>query len=153
MHTGSGKTMLPTITSQLESDNVNAIVLPLKSPMNDDQSRLDQMGIHYKQFHGQETRHLTGCHNIILVSADMVKRMHWKVCLAELNKCKPVVYTMFNEAQFAFTVNDYQVALQDLYDPCLFPMHVWLNSPKIATSTLDPMPTIPSSQMRAMLPC
>src|SRR5262245_45947769 len=70
MRTGSGKTMLPIIASQLETDHVTIVVLPLKSLMNDYIRRLNKMGIGHEVFEGKETKCLTGAHNLVLVSAD-----------------------------------------------------------------------------------
>jgi hypothetical protein len=124
MRTGSGKTMAPIIASQLESDKVSVIVLPLKSLMNDYMRRLRDMRIGFEIFLGGKTRHLTGTHNLILVSADMTKTSHWRQCLGELNERKSVVRAVFDEGQFAFTGNNYRPALQNLYDLRLFPMQL-----------------------------
>jgi superfamily II DNA helicase RecQ len=114
MHTGSGKTMLPLIASQLESDCVTIVVLPLRSLMDDYTCRLDSMKISYEVFKGQKTKRLTGAYSLVLVSADKRKTPHWRQCLAELNECKSVVCTVFDEGHYAFTANDYRPSLNDL---------------------------------------
>jgi superfamily II DNA helicase RecQ len=124
MRTGSGKTMLPIIASQLETDRVTIVVLPLKSLMFDYMRRLKDMGIAYEVFLGARTKALSGAHNLVLVSADMRKGAHWKQCLAELNERKPVVRTIFDEGQYAFTANDFRSALCDLDEIRLFPMQL-----------------------------
>jgi superfamily II DNA helicase RecQ len=101
----------PIIASQLETDHVTIVVLPLKSLMFDYMRRLKDMGITYEVFLEAQTKGLSGAHNLVLVSADMRKSAHWKQCLAELNERKPVVHTIFDEGQYAFTANDFHSAL------------------------------------------
>jgi hypothetical protein len=79
--------------------------------MFDYMHRLKDMGITYEVFLGAQNKGLSGAHNLILVSADMRKSAYWKQCLAELNECKPVVCTIFDEGQYAFTANNFHSAL------------------------------------------
>lgn len=135
MRTGSGKTMLAIIPALLEENKITVVILPLKSLMTDYTRRLSAMGIPFEQFEGQKTSRLHGRHNLILVSADMVKFGHWKQCIAELHETKEVVRAIFDEGHFALTGNDFRSALQDLYEVRQFPMQLIVLSGTVPPSS------------------
>jgi superfamily II DNA helicase RecQ len=140
LRTGAGKTMLPIIASQLERGNkVTAVVLPLKSLVNDYTRRLKDMGIGYELFQGQHTKQLTGAHGLVLVSADMAKQSHWKQCLVELNERQPVARLIFDEGHFAVTGSDYRSALRNLYDLQTIPMQLVVLSATIPPTFEGPI--------------
>jgi superfamily II DNA helicase RecQ len=122
MCTGSGKTMLAVVPSLLE-ESVTVVVLPLKSLMMDYRRKLDRIGVLYEEFKAESTS-LSGAKKLILVSADRAKSSQWHQALAELNERIPVVRTIFDEAQLAFTSDDYRSSLRELHELRQFPMQV-----------------------------
>jgi superfamily II DNA helicase RecQ len=122
MCTGSGKTMLAIVPSLLE-DAVTVVVLPLKSLMMDYRRKLDNMGVLFEEFTG-ETTTLSGSKNLVLVSADRAKSPQWYQALAELNERVPVHRTICDEAQLAFTSNDFRSALREMHELRQFPMQL-----------------------------
>lgn len=139
LRTGSGKTMIPIVASQLEPDEVTVVVLPLKSLISDYQRRLKAMDIGYTLFQGQETTHLTGKPNLILVSADMAKTDHWKQCIIQLNQRNPVVRFCFDEGHLTLSSANFRPALANAYDLRLFPMQLIVMSgtiPMISQATV-----------------
>jgi len=119
MCTGSGKTMLTIVPTLLE-DTITVYVLPLKSLMLDVCRNLDDMGLEYEVFHKDSTR-ISGTKKLVLVSADRTKFPEWHEALAEVNQRVTVGRLVWDEAQLAFTANDYRDALQHLYDLRQFP--------------------------------
>jgi superfamily II DNA helicase RecQ len=135
--TGGGKTMLPIIASLMERNYITVVVLPLKSLMADYRRKLDDMQIPYEVFLGRKSRQLQGEHNLVLVSADVAKKGHWRQCLAELNERKRVVRTFWDEGQFSFTGNDFRLSLQDLDELRSIPMQFVILSGSIPTKSED----------------
>jgi superfamily II DNA helicase RecQ len=122
MCTGSGKTMLAIVPSLLE-DAVTVVVLPLKSLMMDYRRKLDGMGVLYEEFTSKTTT-LSGAHNLVLVSADRAKSEQWYQALAELNTRIPVHRTVVDEAQLAFTSDDFRSSLREMHELRQFPMQM-----------------------------
>jgi bloom syndrome protein len=86
--TGGGKTLMPVLATCIK--NVyTVIVLPLKSLMDNWETRLQGFGIPYEWWMGAERPYLDGCHNLILVSSDMAKKGTFKKVISELNAKRP----------------------------------------------------------------
>lgn len=121
MRTGTGKTMLPVIASLMEPDYVTVVVLPLKSLMTDYKKRFHEMGIAFEHFDGRQSDGLSGEHNLILVSADIVKTAHWVQSLAELNTRMPVARLVFDEGHMFGESNSFRDSMQNPYGSRILP--------------------------------
>ncbi|OBZ66042.1 ATP-dependent DNA helicase tlh2 [Grifola frondosa] len=132
MATGSGKTMLMTVPSIMESDQVTVGILPLKSLLMDYQRKLEAAGISHEVWMGKNQTRLSGLSNLILVLVDQARKGSWKQAIAELNERKKVVRIVFDESHFAITSNDYRQSLRDVYDLRQFPCQFVLLSGTVA---------------------
>jgi superfamily II DNA helicase RecQ len=102
LRTGIGKTAVALLPSIVES-GYTVIIIPLIALMEDWKRRLTQLNIKFEHFRGVETQSLQGHADIILVSSDVAKYDHWKRCIAELNRKRPVVRFVIDEAHYYFT--------------------------------------------------
>ncbi|KAJ7918556.1 hypothetical protein B0H13DRAFT_2321311 [Mycena leptocephala] len=104
--TGGGKTLMPVLATRVE--NVyTVIVLPLKSLIDNWETRLQGFGIPYERWMGAEKPYLDGLHNLILVSSDMAKKGTFMKAISELNAKRPVARWVFDEIQHYATDDDF----------------------------------------------
>ena len=90
LRTGIGKTAVAIIPSMVEN-GYTVIVVPLIALMEDWKRRLTEKNIAFEHFKGRETSELQGSSNIILVSSDVAKYDHWKKCITQLDRQRPVL--------------------------------------------------------------
>lgn len=127
MRTGSGKTMIALIPVLVEKAMVTVVVLPLNSLITDYTRKLKKMAIEFEHYTSRHS-HITGQHNLILVSADMAKTKNWKQAIAEVHEKTPVARLVFDECHFSFTGDDFRPALRDLYELRSLPIQLCLLS-------------------------
>ena len=132
MHTGSGKTMLAVVPSLLEQHSITVVAFPLKSLMADYIRKLDEMKVPYEVFTSSSTR-ISGNKNLVLVSVDRARTVHWHQALAEVNQIVKVVRFIVDEGQLGLTAVEYRDALKDLYELRQFPMQL-----VVLSGTLQP---------------
>ena len=102
LRTGIGKTAVAIIPSMVEN-GYTVIVVPLIALMEDWKRRLTEKNIAFEHFKGRETSELQGSSNIILVSSDVAKYDHWKKCITQLDRQRPVLRMIIDEAHYYFT--------------------------------------------------
>jgi superfamily II DNA helicase RecQ len=118
--TGSGKSMLYLVPSQLEHLRTTAVILPLVSLMDDFERKLVRDAVKYEAFRRREDQ-LNGLIGLILTSADMAKTQEWRQQMAIVDAKRPVTRFVWDEGQLPLTSADFRFALRDLHEVRLFP--------------------------------
>lgn len=109
LRTGIGKTAVAVIlVPSMVENGYTVIVVPLIALMEDWKRRLTVMDIAFEHFKGKETSELQGSSNIILVSSDVAKYDHWKKCITQLDRHRPVLTMIIDEAHYYFTDVDFR---------------------------------------------
>ena len=109
-------------STPLEKGQITIVILPLNSLISDYVCKLTIMGIGFEVYTGGT--HIDGHKNLVILSADHARTTMYQEALVELHIHKSVVRTVFDEGHFAFTANDFQQSLQDLYALRSFPMQL-----------------------------
>ncbi|KAJ3773472.1 hypothetical protein FB446DRAFT_703088 [Lentinula raphanica] len=111
--TGSGKTMIPIISSLIEPNTWTIVAIPLVSLIHDYERRLSQLQIPYHLFTDGHTLNAYTAPPLILVSGDLAVRHPFRSTIKAINAIKPVGRFLYDEGQLAVTDSDYRNPLRD----------------------------------------
>lgn len=128
LRTGAGKTMLAIIPALMEENKVTIVVLPLKSLVSDYVRKLTAMEIPFELYNGYNDLQITGQHNLILISADRVRRESWRQTIEVVNSKKPVQRLIFDEAHFPLIDNRFRSSLDHVHEIRTLPFQIVLLS-------------------------
>ncbi|TEB37068.1 hypothetical protein FA13DRAFT_1787319 [Coprinellus micaceus] len=87
--TGIGKSVIAVLPSQVENA-VTVIIIPLTALMEDWKRRLTALNVQWEHFEGSKNPRLIGHANIVLVSSDVARNIHWRKAFAELSAQRPI---------------------------------------------------------------
>ncbi|KAG6877334.1 hypothetical protein C0993_008522 [Termitomyces sp. T159_Od127] len=128
LRTGAGKTMLAIIPALVETNKVTIVVLPLKSLVSDYSRKLTAMNIPFELYTGINDHEITGRHNLILISADRIRRESWRQTLEIVNCKKPVQRLIFDEAHYPLIDYHFRSSLDNVHEIRTLPFQIVLLS-------------------------
>ncbi|KAG6867384.1 hypothetical protein C0993_003524, partial [Termitomyces sp. T159_Od127] len=137
LRTGAGKTMLAIIPALLETDKVTVVVLPLKSLVADYVRKLTAMKIPFELYNGSNGQDITGQHNLILVSADRIRRESWRQTIEIVNSKKTVQRLIFDEAHYPLIDHHFRSSLDHVHEIRTLPFQLVLLSATVPPQCRD----------------